>query len=107
MLNDFLEQFAAQNGLELNRTDNSDNDTHQPGPQKVRRQHLKYHLDKRRGKVATIITGFVGSDDELAAFAGELKRHLAIGGSVRDGEILLQGDVADKVRAYMSAKQGV
>lgn len=103
MLNDFLEQFAADHGMVL--------EPHEPeaapAEHKPRRQHLKYHLDKRRGKVATIITGFVGSDDELAAFAGELKRHLAIGGSVRDGEILLQGDVADKVRAYMSAKQGV
>lgn len=46
----------------------------------------------RAGKVATIITGFVIDDNEVAAIAGSLKSRLGTGGSARGGEILIQGD---------------
>ncbi|MDE6296928.1 MAG: translation initiation factor [Muribaculaceae bacterium] len=55
----------------------------------------------RGGKTATIIFGFEGDDDEVAATASRLKQRLGIGGSSRGGEILLQGDVREKVKPIL------
>lgn len=62
----------------------------------VKKPRLDIILDRkgRAGKTATIIAGFSGegADAEASSVASELKRRLATGGSVRGGEILLQGD---------------
>lgn len=55
----------------------------------------------RKGKTATIVEGFTCPDDEVAAIASRLKTSLGTGGSSRGGEILIQGNVADKVRAAL------
>ena len=62
------------------------------------KQKLRIELDKRsKGKVATLITGFTGSDADLADLARMLKNKCGAGGSSRCGEILIQGDVRQKV----------
>ncbi len=71
------------------------------------KQHLPLlyvEKDKRRGKMATLITGYDGDCDEVRELAKYLKQQLATGGSVRDGEILLQGDVRDKVIVLLESK---
>jgi translation initiation factor 1 len=47
--------------------------------------------------VATIVRGFVGSDDDLAALGKRLKQKIGVGGSVKDGEIIIQGEHRDRV----------
>lgn len=63
------------------------------------RQKLRVQLDKRNrgGKVVTLITGFVGTDDDLTALARMLKTRCGVGGSGKDGEIIVQGDHRAKV----------
>ena len=63
------------------------------------KQLLRIELDKRnrKGKSVTLITNFVGSDDDLQDLAKSLKTRCGVGGSARDGEILLQGDFRTKV----------
>lgn len=59
----------------------------------------------RGGKIATIVTGFTISDDEVAELASKMKSALGTGGSARGGEILIQGDKRDAVLRYL-IKQG-
>ena len=64
------------------------------------KQHLRVMLDKRnrKGKEVTLITDFIGTDDDLKDLARTLKTKCGVGGSARGGEILLQGDFRTKVR---------
>lgn len=61
-------------------------------------QDLRIWLDKHRGgKTATIVRGFIGSQADLKELSTQLKNVCAVGGSVKDNEIIIQGDQRDKV----------
>ncbi len=66
-------------------------------------QDLRIMLDKklRGGKKATLITGFVGTNSDLADLAKKLKNLCAAGGSSDNGEIIVQGDNRQKVMDYL------
>ena len=70
--------------------------------------HIQVVKEKkgRNGKVATIAVGFSGPDEAVAELASVLKRRLGVGGSARGGEILIQGDLQDKVRALLKELLG-
>ncbi|MEO7446462.1 MAG: translation initiation factor [Ferruginibacter sp.] len=71
--------------------------TPEPGLQK-----LTIQLDKkqRAGKIVTLVYGFKGKTEDLDKLGRELKSYCGTGGSVKDGEIIVQGDNRDKILSW-------
>lgn len=102
---DKLSQLAA-NDPEIQEGLNQIKEEESSSPQATDKQHFRVELDKagRKGKQATLITGFEGDDEELKELATELKRTCGVGGSCRGGEILIQGDLREKIGEILTKK---
>ena len=77
--------------------------TYQPkDDQQENKQQLEAHFSNkgRGGKIVTVIKGFKGGDQELKQLAKQLKSLCAVGGTVKNGEIIIQGNDRDKIMLY-------
>ena len=66
--------------------------------QKIR---ISFETKHRGGKGVTVITGFVGKHEDLEALGKQLRNHCGTGGSVKEGQILIQGDQREKVKQFL------
>ncbi len=69
------------------------------------RQRLIVRIDRRQraGKQVTLVEGFVGTAADLSALAKTLKTKCGVGGTAKDGEITIQGDLRDKVTQLLQS----
>ena len=75
--------------------------TADPNQQKL---YVKLDRKNRKGKSVTLVEGFVGTENDLKELGKELKSKCGVGGSAKDGLILLQGDFRDRVLTLLKEK---
>lgn len=75
-----------------------------PGGIWVQETPILCKYEKRRGKPITILEGYTGAEDDFSALARELKTTLGVGGSVKDGTIIIQGDYRDRIMDILKQK---
>jgi translation initiation factor 1 len=98
MANDWKERlgvvFSTNPDFKFDNNSQEEQETLPPG-----KQNLKVQLDKKKraGKSVTLITGFAGTEADLNALGKLLKTKCSVGGTVKDGEILIQGDFVVRV----------
>jgi translation initiation factor 1 len=71
---------------------------------KPQQQDLRVWKEQHGGKAVTIVREYIGSDAELDALGKELKIKCGVGGAVKNGEIIIQGDQREKVMKLLEAK---
>ena len=86
--------YSTSDDFEYEEDSNQEEDTLAP-----QQQDLRVSLDKknRKGKKVTLVTGFTGLTKDLETLGKLVKTKCGVGGNVKDREILIQGDLRDKV----------
>ncbi|MGM8363534.1 translation initiation factor [Flavobacterium sp. ARAG 55.4] len=70
----------------------------------VQKEPLICKFEKRKGKVTTIIEGYEGDDEDFKILAKEIKTKLSVGGTFKEGAIIIQGDYRDKIMKILQEK---
>jgi translation initiation factor 1 len=91
--------YSTDPDFEYTIVNNEETETLEPS-----KQNLKIGLDKkaRAGKKVTIISGFEGKTGDIELLSKVIKTKCSVGGSVKDREIVIQGDLRDKIQALLS-----
>lgn len=102
MSNDWKERlgvvFSTNPDYQYTTSDDSEPTTLSPS-----QQNLRIWLDRLKGgRVATVVRGFVGRQEALAELGKELKKSCGVGGTAKDGEIIIQGDHRDRVMELLT-----
>lgn len=93
--------FSTNEDFNPNQDAEHDQETPTPNQQQL---EAHYSAKGRAGKKVTVVTGFMGTDEDLNALGKELKKKCGVGGSVKNREIIVQGDVRDKIMDYLREK---
>jgi translation initiation factor 1 len=90
--------YSTDPNFQFNRAQDDSVETLEPA-----KQNLWVQLDKKQrgGKTVTLVTGFIGKENDLEVLAKQLKNFCGTGGSAKDGEAIVQGDQRDKVLLWL------
>lgn len=90
--------YSTNPDFQFNREEDSQIETLAPADQR-----LWIELDKKQrgGKTVTLVTGFIGTEEDLEKLSKQLKNFCGTGGSAKDGEAIIQGDQRDKVLTWL------
>lgn len=91
--------YSTDPSFQFEQEENAAQETLAPEKQKLR---VLLDTKQRAGKAVTLVTGFVGKEEDLEDLGKKVKQFCGTGGSVKDGEIIIQGDQRDKVRAFLT-----
>ncbi len=89
--------YSTDSSFEFHN-ENEETETLPPQQQKL---IIRLETKQRGGKKATLVAGFIGKAIDLEALAKKIKNHCGTGGSVTEGEILIQGEQVQKVKAFV------
>lgn len=70
----------------------------------IQKEPMICKYEKRKGKATTIIEGYEGSDEDFKLLAKEIKTKLSVGGTFKEGTIIIQGDYRDKIMTLLQLK---
>ena len=73
-------------------------------PPAQQRLHVRMERSGRGGKTVTVVDNFVGTDDDLQELGRTLKTKCGVGGTVKDGQIIIQGDFRDRIITLLKEK---
>ncbi len=90
--------FSTDPNFKLEPEEQETIETLAPGEQLLK---VRLETKHRAGKAVTLITGFVGTDTDMEELGKKLKTFCGTGGSVKDSEIIVQGDHRDKVMVWL------
>lgn len=82
--------------------DSGEEEAEETPPPEAQRLIVKLDKKHRKGKTITLVEGFRGSNEELKALGRDLKSRCGVGGSAKEGEILVQGDFRDRLVAILT-----
>jgi len=93
--------FSDLGGFVYSTDENADFSNHDDELKSLKpdEQYLEAHFSTkgRGGKIVTVVKGFEGSEEDLKNLGKLLKTKCGVGGSVKDGEIIIQGNIRDKI----------
>lgn len=92
--------YSTNPNFSYEEEDHFEEDTLPPANQLL---YISHDRKMRKGKTVTLIEGFIGTADDLSELGKKLKTKCGVGGSAKDGEIILQGELREKVIAALEA----
>jgi translation initiation factor 1 len=90
--------FSTDPSFRFEEEDQTAAETLAPNQQKLR---IRLDTKQRAGKAVTLVTGFIGKEEDLEVLGKQVKNFCGTGGSVKDGEAIVQGDQRDKVLQWL------
>jgi translation initiation factor 1 len=94
--------YSTDPSFRFEEEEQHNRDTVSPDKQKLR---IVLDTRQRAGKAVTLVTGFIGTPEDLEDLGKKIKQYCGTGGSVKDGEIIIQGDQRKKVEEYLRRNQ--
>lgn len=90
--------FSTDSSFRFEEEERTPQETLAPAQQNLR---VKLETKHRAGKTVTLVDGFTGSEEDVEKLGKQLKNFCGTGGSVKDGEIIVQGDQRDRVLQFL------